>query len=92
MLGFIIHNCNLKDPGRTCTCKWQQNTEAWVLSGSATVYLAQPQKEFRRIRQIPSNTARIHYFRPDANYASWKVYAFGDTTEDTSNFNGGPVL
>ena len=40
---------------------------------------------------IPANHVRIHYFRPDGNYLGWTVYAFGDTTEDTSNFNGGPV-
>src|SRR5712691_12024027 len=41
---------------------------------------------------IPSGHVRIHYFRPDGNYLGWTVYAFGDTTEDTSNFNGGPVF
>jgi len=40
---------------------------------------------------VPTNHVRIHYFRPDGNYLGWTVYAFGDTTEDTSNFNGGPV-
>src|SRR5260370_26235310 len=40
---------------------------------------------------IPANHVRIHYFRPDGNYLGWTVYAFGDTTENTSNFNGGPV-
>ena len=40
---------------------------------------------------IPANHIRIHYFRPDGNYTGWTVYAFGNTTEDTSNFNGGPV-
>src|ERR1700730_325436 len=40
---------------------------------------------------IPASHVRIHYFRPDGNYLGWTVYAFGDTTEDTSNFNGGPV-
>ena len=40
---------------------------------------------------IPTNHIRIHYFRPDAAYAGWTVYAFGDTTEDQGNFNGGPV-
>src|SRR5260370_3664015 len=43
------------------------------------------------IPPIPANHVRIHYFRPDGNYLGWTVYAFGDTTEDTSNFNGGPV-
>src|ERR1700732_4051728 len=43
------------------------------------------------IPPIPANHVRIHYFRPDGNYLGWTVYAFGDTTEDTANFNGGPV-
>jgi pullulanase len=91
-LGFIIHNCNIKDPGPDMHLQMPQHLEAWVLSGSATVFLTQPQTEFATEPPIPANTARIHYFRPDANYASWTVYAFGDTTEDTSNFNGGPVF
>ena len=92
LLGFIIHNCNVKDPGPDMHLQLTQNLEAWVLSGSATVFLTQPQTEFTTEPPIPANKARIHYFRPDANYASWTVYAFGDTTEDTSNFNGGPVF
>ena len=40
---------------------------------------------------IPSNHIRIHYHRSDANYTGWTVYAFGNTTEDQGNFNGGPV-
>ncbi len=40
---------------------------------------------------IPTNHVRIHYFCPDGNHLGWTVYAFGDTTEDTSNFNRGPV-
>ena len=91
-LGFIIHNCNIKDPGPDMHLQLTQNLEAWVLSGSDTVFLAQPQAEFTTEPPIPANKARIHYFRPDANYASWTVYAFGDTTEDTGNFNGGPVF
>jgi pullulanase len=91
-LGFIIHNCGIKDPGPDMHLQLPQHIEAWVLSGSATVYLTQPPTEFTTEPSIPANTARIHYFRPDSNYASWTVYAFGDTTEDTGNFNGGPVF
>jgi pullulanase len=91
-LGFIIHNCGIKDPGPDMHLQLTQHIEAWVLSGSATVYLTQPPTEFTTEPPIPTNTARIHYFRPDSNYASWTVYAFGDTTEDTGNFNGGPVF
>ncbi|MGI4826989.1 MAG: pullulanase-type alpha-1,6-glucosidase [Janthinobacterium lividum] len=39
---------------------------------------------------IPAGDIRIHYFRPDANYSGWTVYAFYDTTEP-NNFPGGPV-
>lgn len=54
-----------------------------VLSGVTLLAQAPP--------PIPANHIRIHYFRPDAAYAGWTVYAFGDTTEDQGNFNGGPV-
>ena len=40
---------------------------------------------------IPSGHIRVHYHRPDANYAGWTVYAFDNTTEDTGNYGGGPV-
>jgi pullulanase len=40
---------------------------------------------------IPANHIRIHYHRLDSNYGGWTVYAFYDTTEDTGNYNGGPV-
>ena len=40
---------------------------------------------------IPANHIRIHYHRPDGSYTGWTVYAFGDTTEDTGNYGGGPV-
>jgi pullulanase len=40
---------------------------------------------------IPSGDIRIHYFRPDGNYSGWTIYAFDNTTENTGNYNGGPV-
>ncbi|HEX6772571.1 MAG TPA: pullulanase-type alpha-1,6-glucosidase [Acidobacteriaceae bacterium] len=40
---------------------------------------------------IPPQHVRVHYFNPDNTYTGWTVYAFGDTTEDQGNFNGGPV-
>jgi pullulanase len=52
--------------------------DAWLLGAQATP-------------PIPRNHARIHYFCPDGNHLGLTVYAFGDTTEDTSNFNRGPV-
>jgi hypothetical protein len=52
--------------------------DAWLLGAQATP-------------PIPTNHVRIHYFCPDGNHLGLTVYAFGDTTEDTSNFNRGPV-
>ena len=40
---------------------------------------------------IPAGDIRIHYFRPDGNYAGWTIYAFDNTTENTGNYGGGPV-
>ncbi len=40
---------------------------------------------------IPANTARVHFFRPDNNYTAWTVYAFNDTTADEGNYPGGPI-
>ncbi len=42
--------------------------------------------------QVPLNTARVHFFRPDSKYTGWTVYAFNDTTADTGNYNGGPIV
>ena len=33
--------------------------------------------------------ARIHYYRPDGNYANWTCYAFNDTAEYTGDYNDG---
>src|SRR5258707_15038659 len=57
----------------------------WLMAGPGLL------KAQASIPPIPANHVRIHYFRPDGNYLGWTVYAFGDTTEDTANFNGGPL-
>src|ERR1700687_4121827 len=89
-VGIIIHNGNTKDPGPNEFIEpATQGNEYWQLSGSNVLQTTQPPTIQQTDPAIPANKARIHYFRPDSNYASWTVYAFGDTTEDTSNFNGG---
>lgn len=40
---------------------------------------------------VPAGTIRIHYFRPDGNYSNWTVYAYDNTTENTGDYNDGPV-
>ena len=87
-LGFIVHNVSTgtKDPGSDMHLTQFSNGQgqAWVISGDATVYNSPPSV-------IPSASIRIHYHRPDGNYAGWTVYAFDNTTENTNNYGGGPV-
>jgi pullulanase len=40
---------------------------------------------------IPAGSIRIHYHRTDGNYSGWTVYAFDNTTENTGDYNDGPV-
>ena len=44
-----------------------------------------------RAQAIPAGSIRVHYHRPDGNYAGWTIYAFDNTTENTGNYGGGPV-
>ncbi len=55
----------------------------------AGLYIVQPARA-QSDPPIPSGNIRIHYYRPDAAYSGWTVYAFFDTTEP-NNFAGGPV-
>src|SRR5260221_407395 len=90
-VGIIMRNGNTKDPGpNEFVDPATQGNEYWQLSGSNVLHTTQPPTIQQTDPPIPANKARIHYFRPDSKYASWTVYAFGDTTEDTGNFNGGP--
>src|SRR6267142_3159575 len=92
-VGIIIHNGNTKEPGpNEFINPATQGNEYWQFSGSNVLRTTQPPTIQQTDPPIPAGKARIHYFRPDTKYASWTVYAFGDTTEDTGNFNGGPVF
>jgi len=89
-LGFIIHWGGSKDPGPDEHVNPQtQGHEIWVFSGSTVIYTAQPQ--IPAAGPIPADHERIHYHRSDAVYAGWTVYAFNNTTENTGDFNDGPV-
>src|SRR5258708_1941899 len=89
----LIHHSNTNDPGpNEFVDPATQGNEYWQLSGSNVLRTTQPPTIQQTDPPIPANKARLHYFRRDVNYASWTVYAFGDTTEDTGNFNGGPVF
>ncbi len=87
-LGFILHNCqtNVKDPGPNQYLQVNQFTQGWVISGGLNVFTTQPVTEYSTDPAIPSGHARIHYYRPDGNYAGWSLYPFGATTDPTGNW------
>ena len=87
-LGFIIHNCQtgVKDPGPNQYLQVNQFNAAWVLSGAATVFTTQPVTEYATDPPIPAGHARIHYYRPDGNYAGWSLYPFFATSDPTGNW------
>ena len=87
-LGFILHNCqaNVKDPGPNQYLQVNQYTESWVISGELTVFTAQPVTEYATDPPIPAGHARIHYYRPDGNYAGWSLYPFFATSDPTGNW------
>jgi pullulanase len=87
-LGFIIHNCQtgIKDPGPNQYLQVTQYSQAWVLSGALSVFTAQPVTEYSTDPAIPTGYARIHYYRPDGDYAGWSLYPFGATSDPTGNW------
>jgi pullulanase len=87
-LGFILHNCqaNVKDPGPNQYLQVNQFGQAWVISGALTVYTTQPVTEYATDPAIPAGHARIHYYRPDGNYAGWSLYPFFATSDPTGNW------
>ncbi len=91
-VGIIVHNGNTKDPGPDeLVNPSTQGNEFWQVSGVVGLSTTRPPTTSQKNPNIPANTARVHFFRPDSNYANWTVYAFNDTTADTGNYNGGPI-
>jgi len=96
-VGIIIHDPthaggDLKDPGpNEFVNPSQQGNEYWAISGVDALYTVQPNVSQEPAFLLPGY-ARLHYYRPDGNYANWSVYSFNDTEEPTNNFNDGPVF
>ena len=91
-VGIIVHNGNTKDPGPDeHVDPATQGNEYWQISGVVGLFTTRPPTGSQKNPNIPANTARVHFFRPDGVYTNWTVYAFNDTTADTGNFNGGPI-
>ena len=93
-VGIIIHNGNNKDPGQDEHVNpAAQGNEFYQLSGVMGLTTTMPSTGNQYNPNIPAGFARIHFYRPDANYANWTVYAFGDTTPAVqNNYGAGPVL
>ena len=92
-VGIIVHMGNTKDvPADEHVNPTTQGNQFWQLSGVQGLTNTQPVIPVTHYNpNIPANTARIHFYRPDGNYASWTVYAFNDTTADEGNYPGGPI-
>jgi pullulanase len=93
-VGIIVHNGNAKDPGPDEHVNPStQGNEFYQLSGVVGLTQTMPNTGNQYNPNVPAGYARIHFFRPDATYTNWTVYAFNDTTPAVqNNYNGGPVL
>src|SRR5580658_4084681 len=92
-LGLIIHNPSApggdqKDPGpNEFVDPTTEGFEYWGYTGIGKLYKSQP--SLSNPTALLPGYARIHYYRPDGNYANWSVYAFEDTAEYTGDYNDG---
>jgi pullulanase len=92
-LGLIIHNPSTpggdqKDPGpNEFVDPATEGFEYWGYTGIGKLYKSQP--SLTNPNALLPGYARIHYYRPDGNYANWSVYAFEDTAEYTGDYNDG---
>jgi len=92
-LGLIIHNPSAqggdqKDPGvNEFVDPTTEGFEYWGYTGIGKLYKSQP--SLTNPTALLPGCARIHYYRPDGNYADWTVYAFNDTAEYTGDYNDG---
>jgi pullulanase len=92
-LGLIIHNPSapggdVKDPGpNEFVDPSTEGFEYWGYTGIGKLYKSQV--SLTNPNALLPGYARIHYFRPDGEYANWSVYAFDDTAEFTGDFNDG---
>jgi len=89
-LGLIIHNIStgVKDPGpNEFVDPSTEGFEYWGYTGIGKLYKSQP--NLSNPNALLPGYARIHYYRPDGNYANWSVYAFEDTAEYTGDYNDG---
>ncbi|WP_419806878.1 pullulanase-type alpha-1,6-glucosidase [Terriglobus sp.] len=95
-VGIIIHNpsrfgSDVKDPGGDEHINPAQGNEFYAVEAVNGLTTTRPAVYTYANTAIPANTARIHFYRPDGNYAGWFDYSFNDTTADTGNYSSGNV-
>ena len=85
-VGFIVHKGDVKDPGPDMFLLLSQHgREIWLVSGSDRILSAPP------IAPPADDTARVHYYRPDAAYDGWVLHLWEDTTESVTWDAGLPI-
>ena len=78
-VGFIVHRGDEKDPGPDMfLVLGTHGREIWLQSGSELILSAPP------LAPPAENTARIHYYRPDAAYEGFELHVWEDTSETVS--------
>ncbi len=86
-VGIIIHQGNLKDPGPDEHINPStQGNEYWQISGQFGLHTTQPPLPVGADTPIPAGHARIHYYRPDGDFAGWVLYSFGASTDPNADF------
>jgi pullulanase len=82
-VGFIVHKGDLKDPGPDMFLRLDvHGHEVWLVSGSDRILTAPP------LGAVERGTARLHYHRPDGDYAGWVLHVWEDTIEQVSWADG----
>lgn len=86
-VGIIIHDGNTKDPGpNEYVDPATQGDEYWQISGSDVLQTSQPPTIQAQDPPIPAGKVRIHYYRPDNDWAGWSLYPWGATSDPTGNW------
>jgi pullulanase len=82
-VGFIVHQGDLKDPGPDMFLLLETHgREVWLVSGSDRILASPP------LGAPESGTARLHYHRPDGDYAGWTLHVWEDTVEQVAWTDG----
>lgn len=75
-VGFIVHAGDVKDPGPDMFLVLERHgREIWLRSGSDEIAAERP------LPAVEPGTARIHFYRPDGDYADWELHVWDAAAE-----------